>query len=88
MRQYKTASQLGLSKEYLENWRGETDAVVALAIHAIADGNRTPEQIWEAPTQAEYDHVVAAVQQYINGDEYHECCDVYHWGEEKIRLPE
>ncbi|MDG3089182.1 hypothetical protein P7F88_25300 [Vibrio hannami] len=46
-----------------------TDMVVAVAIHAIADGKRTAEQIWEAPTANEWDHVCMAVEEYIrHGD--------------------
>jgi hypothetical protein len=32
----------------------KTDSAVAVAIHAIADASRTPEQIWEAPTRKKW----------------------------------
>ena len=72
------------------NWAEsrETHAAVATAIHAIADNRRTPEQIWENPTQAEWDHVTMAVQNYIENDLFTpeddgRCC----WGLEAIEIP-
>ncbi|MDF2143218.1 hypothetical protein [Paenirhodobacter sp. CAU 1674] len=62
----------------------ETDAAVAMAIHAIADNKRTPEQIWEAPTAVEFENVQMALNEYcINGDiEPGDYC----WGQETISV--
>ena len=63
----------------------ETDMAVAVAIHAVADSKRSPEAIWEAPTQAEWDHVTMAVAEYVaHGDFPAE--DSYCWGQETIRI--
>lgn len=47
--QYKTLQQLDLSRDDLCAWADSrnTDEVVALAIHAIADPSRSPEAIWD-----------------------------------------
>ena len=41
----------------------KTHMAVATAIHAIADSTRSPEAIWEAPTQPEFELVIRAVEQ-------------------------
>jgi len=67
----------------------ETHKAVAMAIHAIADKKRTPEAIWEAPTAAEYDHVVMAVQQFVEaGIVEAEDDGKYPWGLETIIFSE
>lgn len=65
----------------------ETHPVVAMAIHAIADSSRTAEQIWEAPTATEWDHVTMAVEQYVTHGTFEAEDDGrYPWGEETITL--
>ena len=81
-RNYSTPS---ISREW-GNSR-ETHPAVAVAIHAIADGNRSAEAIWEAPTAAEWDHVTMAVQEYVsNGDFPPECEGRYSWGMETVEV--
>ena len=64
----------------------ETDAAVAMAIHAISDSTRSPEEIWEAPTSAEWDHVCMAVEEYVaHGDFPHNPMG-YCWGQETVRI--
>jgi hypothetical protein len=62
----------------------ETHPAVATAIHAIADSNRSPDSIWEAPTPVEWDHVGMAVQEYIAHGDYEPTTDKHHnadaWG--------
>jgi hypothetical protein len=80
-RNYKTATNLGLTHDDLYRW-GEsrnTDTAVALAIHAIASHDRTPEVIWEDPTNAESQHVEMAVQDYVIHGDYP--AGEYRWGE-------
>lgn len=63
----------------------ETHPAVAIAIHAIADGNKSPQTIWEVPTPAEYDHVTMAAQEYaVNGDFDAETAGRYPWGMETV----
>ena len=74
-----------------EQWassRETTSPAVAAAIHAIADDTRTPDQIWESPTQAEWDHVLMAVGQYRDAGLYDTYSSevLYQWGEEQIIL--
>ena len=65
----------------------ETHQAVAVAIHAIADSRRSPEAIWEAPTQAEWEHVEVAVEEYVRaGDFPAEPDGRYSWGESEIIL--
>ncbi len=65
----------------------ETSAVVAMAIFAIASGNRTPEEIWEAPTPAEWDMVTSIIEQATsNGDFAADEDGEYQWGAETIRI--
>lgn len=64
-----------------------TDMIVAVAIHAIADSKRSAEQIWEEPTAAEYDNVKMAIENYIScgvfdADENNRYC----WGNETVSL--
>jgi hypothetical protein len=65
----------------------ETHIAVATAIHAIADSKRSPEDIWDDPTPAEWDHVKMAVEEYItHGDFPAEDDGRYPWGLETIKL--
>lgn len=51
---------------------------VAAAIHEVAGGNRTPELVWEQPTDAEHDNVMMCLNEWAaNGDIE---ADVYQWG--------
>lgn len=63
----------------------KTDIAVATAIHALSDSKRTPEQIWEDPTPAEWDNVRVAVQNYIDCGIF-PADDLYQWGEESFDL--
>jgi hypothetical protein len=76
-------------REVPSNWAEsrETSAVVAMAIFAIASGNRTPEAIWEEPTGAEWDSVVSIVEQATsNGDFDADGDGEYRWGLETIKI--
>ena len=66
----------------------ETSEIVAAAIHAISDETRSPEAIWEAPTDAEADHVRLAVEQYHAAGLYDSDpdCVGYPWGQETVSL--
>jgi hypothetical protein len=64
----------------------QTDLAVAVAIHAIASSNRTPEAIWEAPTKAEWDHVCMAVADYVAADVFEADPNGYCWGQETIHI--
>lgn len=62
-----------------------THPAVAMAIHAMIGPGRTPQQIWEAPTHAEYDHVAMAVENYVNAGVFPAEDDGrYPWGVETI----
>ena len=63
----------------------DTDMIVAVAIHAIADSTRSPEAIWEAPTSAEFDHVRMAVQEYIAHGDY-AAENAYNWGDYRFSI--
>jgi hypothetical protein len=59
----------------------ETHHAVAVAIHAIADSKRSPDEIWEAPTEAECDHVEMAIAEYIRTGKIRPDDDNrYDWG--------
>ena len=62
-----------------------TDMIVAVAIHAIADANRSPEQIWDDPTSAEYDHVLVAIEEYATHGDY-PFEGAYNWGEHRFTI--
>ena len=63
----------------------ETHIAVATAIHAIADNRRTPEVIWDNPTNAEWDHVAMAVENYVdNGVFSAEPDGRYPWGQDSV----
>jgi len=64
----------------------ETDMAVATAIHAIASSNRTAEAIWEAPSAAEWDHVVMAVENYVANGVFEYDASGYCWGQEIVRI--
>jgi hypothetical protein len=64
----------------------ETDMAVATAIHAIADSKRTADAIWEAPTPAEWDHVVMAVDEYVRNGDFSFDASGYRWGHETVRI--
>lgn len=66
----------------------ETHEAVAVAIHAIADSNRTAETIWAEPTAAEWDHVTMAVEEYVtHGDFERQDDGRYMWGLEAVEIP-
>ena len=64
----------------------ETDMAVAVAIHAIADNSRSAEEIWEAPTAAEFDHVTMAIEEYVRQGDFDFDPDGYRWGQEIILI--
>lgn len=60
----------------------QTHRAVATAIHAIADSTRSAQDIWEAPTPAEWDHVSMAIEEYVrNGSFPPEEDGRYPWGQ-------
>jgi hypothetical protein len=69
--------------EVAANWAEsrETHKAVAMAIHAIADSKRSPEQIWEDPTPAEVDHVTIAVEEYVTHGDF-DADENFWWGNE------
>lgn len=85
--QYKTLSQIAITSTDLARWAQsrETSEIVALAIHAISDRNRTAEAIWGDPTPAEWDHVLMATENYIENGVY-DPEELYCWGEESFSL--
>jgi hypothetical protein len=64
----------------------QTSMPVAVAIHALADKSRSPQQMWEAPTSAEWDHVVMAVAEYVAHSDYEYDFEGYRWGQEVVRI--
>ena len=63
----------------------ETHIAVATAIHAIADNRRTPEVIWDDPTDAECDQVARAIEDYVaNGVFSAEPDGRYPWGQDSV----
>ena len=65
----------------------ETHIAVATAIHGISGPGRSPEDIWENPTQAEWDHVCMAVENYVNAGVFAAEDDGrYAWGCEAVVL--
>lgn len=85
--QYKTIANLEISRAELIEWANsrETAEVVALAIHAIAD-SRSPDLVWAAPTDAEYDHILMAVRSYVENGLYDYEDGVFGWGSETINI--
>jgi hypothetical protein len=64
-----------------------THPAVAMAIHAISSGMRSPDAIWAAPTPAEWDQVVEAVRRYVEAGIFERPADnLCHWGFETIFL--
>jgi len=62
----------------------ETDMAVAVAIHAISDDKRSPDEIWESPTDAEWDHVCMAVNEYVRHGDFYPDASGYCWGQETV----
>jgi hypothetical protein len=66
----------------------ETHIGVANAIFAIADSNRTAEEIWEDPTVTECQHIKMALEQYIAAGLIEPSADGrYCWGVGFITVP-
>jgi hypothetical protein len=63
----------------------KTHIAVAVAIHAISDSKRSPEDIWDNPTLAEWDHVRMAIQEYVTND-FFDAENGYSWGQETMYL--
>ena len=88
-RNYSSAREIRRNVSGLDQWASsrETHPAVACAIHAIADHRRTATAIWEAPTDAEVDHVKMAVEEYVReGDFSAEDDGRYPWGLETVVL--
>ena len=62
----------------------QTDMAVAVAIHAIADASRSPEDIWSDPTPPEFEHVCMAVEEYVVHGDYAANEYGYCWGHETV----
>jgi hypothetical protein len=78
-----------ISRAEAEQWGSprETDAAVAMAIHAISDTTRSPDDIWEDPTPTEWDSVVTTIKNYITAGVFDAKDDgKYYWGMETINL--
>jgi len=92
--QYKTINQIDSleSLDHLNQWADSrnTSKAVALAIHAIASPTRDADDIWQGPTSAEWDHVLMAVENYVDNGLYDAehvyNRGVYYWGEESFAL--
>lgn len=79
-------SHPAVSPEWAE--RHDTHMAVATAIHAIADQNRSVEEIWQHPTPAERNHVAALVASYLEHGAFSPTADhKYAWGAEAIAIP-
>ena len=66
----------------------ETHPAVASGIFAISRAGRSPDEIWEAPTDAEWDHVTMAVEEYVRAGLFPAEDDGrYPWGFETIEGP-
>ncbi|ARN83690.1 hypothetical protein B1812_15425 [Methylocystis bryophila] len=64
----------------------ETALPVAVAIWAIADGERTPQRIWEKPTPSEWDQVTMALDEYLRHGDFSRSPDgLYKWGLDHVR---
>ena len=88
-RSFETPSRLPLTGQALTQWANsrETADVVAAAIFAISDSKRSPEAIWEAPTNIEFDTVTMAVEEYLTQGDFEPSDDgKYEWGEETITV--
>lgn len=63
----------------------ETHDAVAMAIHAISSDERTPQAIFENPTDVEYDTVQSAVAGYTQAGIFDAVPQgQYDWGEGMI----
>lgn len=65
----------------------ETHPAVLAAINAVATERRPATVIWKAPTGTEADHIVMALEEYIDlGDFAATKSNIYAWGEDEVRL--
>lgn len=65
----------------------ETHPGVIAAINAVATVQRPALVIWKAPTGTEADHIVMALEEYIDlGDFPATPSNIYAWGEDEVRL--
>lgn len=62
-----------------------TCPAVAMAIHAIADSSRTADDIWEEPTIAEFDHVIMAVEHYVDRGIFN-ATNQFWWGDLQVKI--
>ena len=62
----------------------KTHMAIAAAIHAIASGARSPEAIWEAPTQPEFELVIRAVEQAVRRCDFEPDAHGFAWGDRTI----
>lgn len=86
-RNYKTQCKLDVPESVFKTWREtrNADAPVTLAIHAISNGTRSPDEIWQDPTQAECENVEMAVSEYISHGDF-EAQIEYRWGDYRFTL--
>jgi hypothetical protein len=70
-------------------WAEERDThpAIARAIHEIATADRTPQQIWERPTEDEDLEISAALYGYLKRGEFPRTTDnTYSWGKSYLRV--
>jgi hypothetical protein len=80
---------LPISRAAAAQWGSsrETDAAVAMAIHAISDTTRSPQTIWDDPTPTEWEHVAMAIAYYVTAGAFDATDDgKYQWGLETIAV--
>ena len=88
-RNYESPRHIRQDYPDLGHWAAsrETHMAVACAICAIADSRRTPDQIWEEPTEDEQDHIRMAVAEYIRCGDFEPSEDGrYEWGAGQITV--
>lgn len=61
-----------MDKQELKQWAAshETHEAVAAAIHQFADDNRSPQEIWEDPTEVEVNWVLKRVGLFAAAHQY------------------
>jgi len=65
----------------------ETHPAIVMAIHAISSKKRPPMQIWAEPTETELDHVIMAVQNYVEAGVFDaDPMGRYSWGNFTIKI--
>ena len=72
----------------LERWSDfhATDVEVAFAIYAIAGADRTLNEIWEDPTEAENDNILLCLNEWARLGDIE--ARTYRWGADSITARE